>query len=154
MTPSAYPKSIERIVRLQIEKVAGRFSPLLTSKEIAKIIFITEEDKSWVSQKLPKIVPPNEYGGALEILNSYGTKEKFYSRAGTGGQLPLTFLKKVIPSTSAIHQVWQLWRLTGHKFRPMNLLMCFRVSCLVVFAASSQMAIRKRNGKGISLKAQ
>jgi hypothetical protein len=83
--PSAYPKSIERVVRLQIEKVAGRFSPLLTTKEIAKIIFITEKDKSWVSSELPKIVPPNEYGGALEILNFYGTKEKFYSRAGTGG---------------------------------------------------------------------
>ena len=85
IVPSVYPKSVRPTVQLQLEKVASRFSPLLSKQELVKIILITEKDKSWVKSQLPKIVPPNEYEGALDILDFYDTKEKFFSRAGTGG---------------------------------------------------------------------
>lgn len=53
-----YPKQIEQVVRLQVEKIASHFSPLLSRPETAKIIMITEKDKSWVRSELPNIVSP------------------------------------------------------------------------------------------------
>lgn len=80
-----YPKAIENAVRLQLNNVLSRFSRLLDQPTTAKIILITEKDRLWVRNDLPKIVPPNEYGGYIFALDSYGTKEGFYSYAGTGG---------------------------------------------------------------------
>ena len=80
-----YPKQIEQVVRLQVEKVASRFSPLLSKPEKAKVMLITEKDKNWVKTSLPSIVPPEYFGGSIEILDWYNTKERFYSRLGTGG---------------------------------------------------------------------
>jgi hypothetical protein len=80
-----YPKSIESLIKLQLNQIAKRLSPILAKTEIAKIFFITEKDKNWARTELNKLVPENEYLGALEILDFYNTKERFYSRGGTGG---------------------------------------------------------------------
>ncbi len=80
-----YPKQIEQVVRLQVEKVASHFSPLLSRPETAKIIMITEKDKSWVRSDLPNIVPSEIFGGSIEILDWYNTKDRFYYRGGGGG---------------------------------------------------------------------
>jgi hypothetical protein len=80
-----YPKSIENLIKLQLNQVAKRVSPLLNKPETAKIFFITEKDSNWARTELNKFVPENDYLGGLENLKYYGTKEGFYSRAGTGG---------------------------------------------------------------------
>ena len=85
LVKTGYPKQIEQVVRLQIQKIAARFSPLLSKSETAKIIMLTEKDKTWVQTQLPEIVPPEYYGGSIEILDWYNTKSRFYSRLGTGG---------------------------------------------------------------------
>jgi hypothetical protein len=52
-----YPKAIENAVRLQLNNVLSRFSRLLDQPTTAKIIMITEKDRLWVRNELPKIVP-------------------------------------------------------------------------------------------------
>jgi len=80
-----YPKEIENVLKLQLEKTLGRFSPLLSEQKVAKIFLITEKDKNWAKTDLTQIVPENEYIGGLEILDWYNSKQRFYQRGGTGG---------------------------------------------------------------------
>jgi hypothetical protein len=116
-----YPKQIEQIVRLQVNKVAARFSPLLSKKETAKIIMITEKDKIWVKNELPSIVPPEYYGGSIEILDWYNTKDRFYSRLGTGGGIAYFIADKgyafYISHTSSLATMETFWpEVPPHEF--------------------------------------
>ena len=80
-----YPKAIEQIIRLQLTKIASRFSPILSKPETVKVIMVTEKDKNWTKTDLTEIIPENDYIGALEILDWYNTKDRFRTRGGTGG---------------------------------------------------------------------
>lgn len=116
-----YPKEIEQAVRLQIEKVASKFSPILSKSETAKIILITEKDKGWVKTQLPEIVPPEFYGGSIEILDWYNTKERFYSRLGTGGGIAYFIPDKgyafYISHTSSLATMQTFWpEVPPHEF--------------------------------------
>lgn len=118
---AGYPKQIEQVVRLQIEKVATRFSPLLSKTELAKIIMITEKDKDWVRTQLPEIVPPEFYGGSIEILDWYNTKDRFYSRLGTGGGIAYYIPDKgyafYISHTSSLATMETFWpEVPPHEF--------------------------------------
>jgi hypothetical protein len=80
-----YPKEIERVLKMQLEKTLSRFSPLLSEAKETKIFLITDKDKNWAKTDLTRIVPENEYIGGLEILDWYNTKQRFFQRGGTGG---------------------------------------------------------------------
>jgi len=116
-----YPKQIEQVVRLQVEKVASRFSPLLSRFETAKIIMITEKDKNWVRSDLPKIVSTEFFGGSIEILDWYNTKERFFSRGGTGGGIAYYITDKgfafYISHTSSLATLETFWpEVPPHEF--------------------------------------
>jgi hypothetical protein len=116
-----YPKQIEQVVRLQVEKIASHFSPLLSRPETAKIIMITEKDKSWVRSELPNIVSPEFFGGSIEILDWYNTKERFYYRGGTGGGIAYYIADKgyafYISHTSSLATLETFWpEVPPHEF--------------------------------------
>ena len=81
----SYPKEISTAVKNQAIEFAKRLSPLLSKKTSIKLILITEKDRKFIDSELGKIVPNQNWQGALQILSDYDTLEKFYSRSGTGG---------------------------------------------------------------------
>ncbi len=118
---SGYPKAIEQTIKLQLEKVAARFSPLLTKQDLVKVIMVTEKDKKWVQTELPKIVPDQEYGGGIPNLDYYSTKSDFYSRAGTGGGIAFHLPEKgyayYISHTSSLATLETYWpEVAPHEF--------------------------------------
>jgi hypothetical protein len=84
---ASFPKEIATLIRLQSKEVAKRFSPLFDTKVKIKLIGVTEKDQDFVKNELPKIVDQNGYGGEFlqDLLKDYVSRERFYSRAGTGG---------------------------------------------------------------------
>ncbi len=84
---ASFPKEIATLIRFQSKEVAKRFSPLFDIKVKVKLIGVTEKDRNFVENDLPKIVNENGYGGPflLGLLDDYVSKSRFYTRAGTGG---------------------------------------------------------------------
>jgi hypothetical protein len=116
-----YPKPIEQTIRLQLEKVAARFSPLLTKQDLVKVIMVTQKDKNWVQTELPKIVPGEEYGFGIPNLDFYSSKDDFYSRAGTGGGIAFHLPEKgyayYISHTSTLATLETYWpEVAPHEF--------------------------------------
>lgn len=85
LTQPFYPKDIAAAIKQQCINVAKRISPLLDRNFQIKLVLITEKNKSYISNDLDKVIPNPDWLRGLEILNDYGTLQRFYSRSGTGG---------------------------------------------------------------------
>jgi hypothetical protein len=109
----SYPKEIADVVKAQSIKVATKLSPLLDKKLKIKMVLLTEKDKSFIDGELKQIIPNSNFTGALEILSDYVTKERFYSRGGTGGgtagYLPEYEMAYYLSHTSSLATLQTFW---------------------------------------------
>jgi hypothetical protein len=109
----SYPKELATTVKAQSVEFAKRLSPLLDEKVTIKLILLTEKDQGFIDKELPKIIPMQDWQGALGILKDYGTLEKFYSRSGTGGgtasYLPEKGFAYYIGHTSSLAKMNTYW---------------------------------------------
>ena len=81
----SFPKDIANAIKAQSKQVALRLSPVFDKKVKIKIILLTEKDKTFIDGDLKELVGNSDLTGALQILPDYVTKQRFYSRGGTGG---------------------------------------------------------------------
>ena len=81
----SFPKDIANAIKEQSKQVALRLSPVFDKKVKIKIILLTEKDKTFIDGDLKELVGDSDLTGALQILPDYVTKQRFYSRGGTGG---------------------------------------------------------------------
>ena len=81
----SFPKDIANAIKEQSKQVALRLSPVFDKKVKIKIILLTEKDKAFIDGDLKELVGNSDLTGALQILPDYVTKQRFYSRGGTGG---------------------------------------------------------------------
>ena len=81
----SFPKDIANAIKEQSKQVALRLSPVFDKKVKIKIILLTEKDKTFIDGDLKELVGNSDLIGALQILPDYVTKQRFYSRGGTGG---------------------------------------------------------------------
>ena len=81
----SFPKDIANAIKEQSKQVALRLSPVFDKKVKIKIILLTEKDKTFIDGDLKELVGNSDLTGALQILPDYVTKQRFYSRGGTGG---------------------------------------------------------------------
>ena len=81
----SYPKELANVLTLQSKEFAKRLSPLLSKKLSIKLVLVTEKDEKYIDKELPRIIPKQDWQGALNNISYYGTIDKFYSRGGTGG---------------------------------------------------------------------
>jgi hypothetical protein len=81
----SYPNEVAAIIKAQSTEFAKRLSPIIDKKVTIKLILVTEKDQGYINSELPKIVPMENWQGALGNIKDYDTLEKFYSRSGTGG---------------------------------------------------------------------
>lgn len=109
----SYPNELATLVKAQAVEFAKRLSPMLNEKSIIKLILVTEKDQDYINNELFRIVPKQNWQGALEILKDYDTLEKFYSRSGTGGGtasfLPDKNYAYYIGHTSSLAKVNTFW---------------------------------------------
>jgi hypothetical protein len=80
-----FPTEVSESIKDQVKDAAAFISPVLDKKIQIKLILVTERDLDFINNKLPSIVPNNDWQGALDNVSSYKTKEEFYSSSGTGG---------------------------------------------------------------------
>ncbi len=80
-----FPLEIATLIKQQSATAASYLSPLIKKNLEVKLILITEKDKEFIEKDLGKIVPDENWLGALQIMSDYGSIESFYSRSGTGG---------------------------------------------------------------------
>lgn len=80
-----YPKELVAVIRDQISEFNKVLSPFLVDTLNMNLVLVTEKDKDFVKNDLPKIIEPIYYGKSLEILDEYTDQQSFYRRSGTGG---------------------------------------------------------------------
>ena len=81
----SYPKELANVLTLQSKEFAKRLSPLLSKKLSIKLVLVTEKDEKYIDKELPRIIPKQDWQGALDSIAYYDTLERFYSSSGTGG---------------------------------------------------------------------
>jgi hypothetical protein len=113
ITRPSYPKDLANAITLQSREFAKRLSPLLNKKLAIKLVLVTEKDKKYIDTELPKLIPKQDWQGALDNIAFYDTIKKFYSRGGTGGgtasYLPDQGFAYYIGHTSSLAKINTYW---------------------------------------------
>ncbi len=108
-----FPAEIAEAIKLQTSDVAKKLSPILTKDLLIKLILVTEKDKDFIDNELPKIIPIYDWQGALNNISYYKTQNEFYSVGGTGGgtasYLPEENFGYYIGHTSSIATMKTYW---------------------------------------------
>jgi len=108
-----FPADIAESIKLQSTGVAQKLSPFFDKTISIKLILVTEKDKDFIDKELPRIVPKNDWQGALDSISSYQTLESFYTRGGTGGgtasYLPAEKFGYYIGHTSSLATMQTYW---------------------------------------------
>ena len=122
----SFPTVISDSIKFQVTETAKRISPLLDKKMIFKLILVTEKDRKFIMNELPKIAPNVEWRGSnssfqTPTLDAYETYDGFISRSGTGGglaaYLPNENIGYYIGHTSTLATMKTYWpAIAPHEF--------------------------------------
>ena len=109
----SYPKELANAINLQSKEFAKRLSPMLNKKLEVKLVLVTEKDRQYIDTELPRLIPKEDWQGALDNVAFYDTINKFYSRGGTGGgtasYLPQQGFAYYIGHTSSLAKIDTYW---------------------------------------------
>jgi hypothetical protein len=113
ITRPSYPKELANAITLQSKEFAKRLSPMLSKKLVIKLVLVTEKDKKYIDTELPRLIPKEDWQGALSNIAFYDTIQRFYSRGGTGGgtasYLPQQGFAYYIGHTSSLAKLNTYW---------------------------------------------
>ncbi len=122
----SFPTVISDSIKFQVTETAKRISTLLDKKMIFKLILVTEKDRKFIMNELPKIAPNVEWRGSnssfqTPTLDAYETYDGFISRSGTGGglaaYLPNENIGYYIGHTSTLATMKTYWpAIAPHEF--------------------------------------
>jgi hypothetical protein len=113
ITRPSYPKELANAITLQSKEFAKRLSPMLSKKLVIKLVLVTEKDKKYIDTELPRLIPKEDWQGALSNIAFNDTIQRFYSRGGTGGgtasYLPQQGFAYYIGHTSSLAKLNTYW---------------------------------------------
>ena len=122
----SFPTKIADSIKLQVTETAKIISPLLNKPMVFKLILVTEKDRKFILDELPKIAPNVEWKGSnssfqTPTLDAYETYDGFISMTGTGGgladYLPNENIGYYIGHTSSLATMKTYWpEIAPHEF--------------------------------------
>jgi hypothetical protein len=80
-----YPEELVKCIKIGIKNFNEIMAQYLNSNLEVDLVLVTEKDRSFIENDLPKIIQKQYYGNVLEVLNGYSSIESFYRSSGTGG---------------------------------------------------------------------